>query len=367
MSRRRLRLLLVSPLPPPAGGIATWTQGVVNGPLSDWIDIDVVDSAPSAKQTVHGRSRLRFDRIRDALGLLARLALRLVRHRPDLVHVNTSYFWAFLRDGLAVWMASLAGARTLLHFRGGDFPEFAEGRRGPAGRFVEATLRRADRLLALTGPTRDYLERVASPERVRLVPNFVRLEDFGTPPDRSERGSGPVEVLYVGWIVEPKGIRELLAAAQALPELRFTLVGPVQPDFEASLRETLEVERHHVELLPPQPRDAVLALYRRADVFVLPTWREGFPNVVLEAMAAALPVVATPVGAIPDAVRDGCEGLLVPPRDAESLTAALRSLANDPERRRSLGRAARARAESTFSLDAVADQLASLYEELASA
>jgi glycosyltransferase involved in cell wall biosynthesis len=323
----------------------------------------VVDTAPSEKTTVHGRSRLRADRVLDALRILGRLGWALIRFRPDLVHVNTPYYWAFVRDGLAVWIAGAFGARTLLHFRGGDFPAFAAAQAGPARVLIRRTLRRADRLLALTGPTRDFLDAEAGPEHVRLVPNFVRLEDVGEPPDRSRRGA-PVRVLFVGWILEAKGVRELLAAARQLPDVRFTLVGPEEPSFMDSIRDDLSSLSDRVELLPPRPRNEVLELYREADVFALPTYREGFPNVVLEAMAAGLPVVATPVGAIPDAVRDGREGFLVPPRDVEALTRALDALAQSPELRAEMGSRARARASAVFSLEAVVEQLESVYREL---
>jgi len=364
MSSRRPRLLLLSPLPPPTGGIPTWTLGVLGSELRERWELRVVDTSPSQKKAVHGESRLRPDRVVDALRILAHLVLELVRFRPDVVHVNTPYYWAFLRDGTAVWLASAFGARTVLHPRGGDFPEFVEGARPRLRRWIHATLRHADRCIALTRSNQKLMEDVAGSERTRYVPNFVTLQDVGESPDRSAREDRPVEALFVGWILEAKGVRELLAAARALPEVQFTLVGAEQPDFVERIRAELEAQRDHVRRLPPCSREEVLELYRRADLFVLPTWREGFPNVVLEAMAAGLPVVATPVGAIPDALEDGREGILVPPRDAEALEHAIRRLASDPETRRAMGRRARKRVEGEFSRDAVIGKLEAIYREL---
>jgi glycogen synthase len=120
-------------------------------------------------------------------------------------------------------------------------------------------------------------------------------------------------------------------------------------------------------VLPAQPRSEIFRLYREADVFVLPTWREGFPNVVIEAMAAGLPVVATPVGAIAEAIEDGKSGLLVPVRDAAALEAALRRLIEDAALRHALGAAARARVESVFAFETVVARLAAIYDELLAA
>jgi len=360
---QRRRVLLLSPLPPPVGGIGTWTLGILRSPLADRFELRVVDTSPTEKSEVAGESRMRFDRVRDATRILRDFVRELVRFRPDVVHVNTSYFWAFLRDGLAVWLASVAGARTLLHFHGGDFPEFVKGTPPLVRRLIHATLRRADRLIALTGPTRVFLEETVGVESVRYVPNFVRLEDFGEVPDRTRR-SGPCDVLFVGWIIPAKGIAELLEAARRLPELRFTLVGPTRPDYLATVRPQVDALADRLRLLPALPREQVIDLYRQADVFVLPTWREGFPNVVLEAMAAGLPVVATEVGAIPDAIENGREGFLIPPRDVDALTAALAKLATDRSLRLQMGASARARVEACFSPLAVATRLGEIYDEL---
>ncbi len=360
MTTRRLRLLFVSPLPPPTGGISNWMVAVQESALQGEFEIRVVNSSPSAVD-VTGTSRLRLGRVADALRILWQLAVELLRFRPDLVHVNTSYFWAFLRDGVAIRMARLAGARTLLHLRGGDFPEWAE-RSGAAVRsFIRATLRRTDCVIALTVHTQRWLETEVEPERVRYLPNFVRFDAIGAPPDRSDRAGRPVEVLFVGWMIEAKGVRELLQAARALPAARFTLIGPPEPSFTATIEAELRALGDRLCVLPVQAREEVFRRYRDADVFVLPTWREGFPNVVIEAMAMGLPVVATPVGAIAEIVEDGRSGLLVPVRDAASLEAALRRLIEAPALRLEMGRRAQERALALYSFETVIAQLIAIY------
>ncbi len=361
---KRPKLLMMSTLPPSTGGIPTWTVGLRNSELAEHFELRIVDSAPTNFEAVSGESRFRGDRAVDAIRTLSRWIYQLVTFRPDVVHVNTPYYWAFLRDGLAIWLASLAGAKTALHPRGGDFPDFVEGAPRWLRFFIDATVRRATRCIALTRPNEALFREITDEDRIRYVPNFIKLQDLGEIPDRSQRREGRVKILFVGWMLEAKGVRELLAAARALPQADFTLIGAEDPDFVAEITPELEALAGHVKRLPPRPRADVLELYHEADVFVLPTWREGFPNVVLEAMGAGLPVVSTPVGAIPDAVREGEDGFLVPVEDAAALTEALRRLVEDRDLRLRMGASGRARAVEVFSMEAVIEQLEAVYGEM---
>jgi len=361
---RRLRVLLVTPLPPPFGGISAWTERVLGGPLGERFDIEVVDTSPPEKVAVSGESRFRARRAGASLWMLFRFMRALRRHRPDVVHVNTSYGWALARDGFFIRMANRAGIPSVFHFHGGDLPESIENSPSYLQAPIKKTLRQTSALVALTRHTHDYLEACVGVGRVHTLPNFVEMGAFRAMTRDTRRDALP-EVLFVGWILEAKGARELLAAAHALPGARFTLIGQIEPEFRATLSADLEALSDRVTLLPPRPFSEVLPLYERADLFVLPTWREGFPIVVIEAMAAGLPVVSTPVGAIPEIVREGIDGLLVPPRDAQALTQALAVLLGDPERRREMGLAGRERVKAHFTQEIVMAELETLWCEVA--
>jgi glycosyltransferase involved in cell wall biosynthesis len=278
--------------------------------------------------------------------------------------VNSSYYWGFLRDGAIVWLSSRMGARVLMHLHGGDFDVFLEACPGPVRWLVLKTLRRCQAVVVLTRDTQAQLARLLDPERVHHLPNFVRTELFSRSGPTERDPAAKVEVLFVGWVIGTKGVRELLEAARSLPGARFTLVGPIDPDFQATVSGELEELGERVRLLGRLSHEETAALYGQCDVFVLPTYREGFPVSVLEAMAASLPVVATPVGAIPDVVREGHEGHLVPVRDASALARRLRELVEDPARRRAMGCAARERVERYFSVEIVVAELEALYDSL---
>jgi len=186
---------------------------------------------------------------------------------------------------------------------------------------------------------------------------------------RRELGAGVGEgalVLMVARVVASKGVREFMAAAAELRAeraARFVLVGPADGERAASaLRRELEASPDVSWL---GRRDDVPALLAAADVFALPTYyREGLPRVLLEAAAMRVPIVTTPVPGCREVVQDGVTGLVVPPRDARALAAALRRLLDDAALRNRLTAAADERVRSQFSLERVAAEYAALYRQL---
>jgi glycosyltransferase involved in cell wall biosynthesis len=164
-----------------------------------------------------------------------------------------------------------------------------------------------------------------------------------------------------------KGQRELIEALAHVPDARVVLVGS---DLERGGAYERELERHAERL---GVRDRVIFAGRRSDavdvigaldVLALPSWTEGLPLVVLEAMARRRAVVATPVGGTPELVVDGETGLLVPPRDPHALADALRRLLADADLRRRLGDAGYARVRDHFSADTMTRRILAIYDDV---
>jgi glycosyltransferase involved in cell wall biosynthesis len=158
-------------------------------------------------------------------------------------------------------------------------------------------------------------------------------------------------VLWLGSVVLRKGIPYLVEAARTLTaaDIEVTVAGPIGITDEAVARAP-----DNVTFVGAVPRDRVSALYRAADVFVLPTLSDGFGITQVEAMAHGCPVIATPnCGRV---VTDGEDGYVVPPRDAEAIAEALRGLVQDRDRVKRMAKVARATAQN-YTLDAYARRL----------
>jgi glycosyltransferase involved in cell wall biosynthesis len=243
---------------------------------------------------------------------------------------------------------------------------------GIAARFSDAELVQSHEDLDRLVRTHAYPRR-----RTRLLGNGVDLARFRpavlTADERAKLRAGElgadddqIVVGMVGRLVAEKGLLELFDAARRLDDRYVVVVvGPDDPSKPDALdRETVRgAAAHGVRFLGM--RDDVDRLYGAMDLFVLPSWREGFPRAAMEAAASGLPVVATDVRGCRQVVDDGVTGLLVPPRDAASLTDAIRSLGDDPERRRVLGGAAVDRARAHFDERRVVDIVLDTYRRVA--
>jgi glycosyltransferase involved in cell wall biosynthesis len=202
-----------------------------------------------------------------------------------------------------------------------------------------------------------------APTSIAVIPNGVHVDSF--PPRRAERPrGGPPTVITVANLRPEKNHETLIAAAAVLaprfPGLRLRIVG-TGPRREAL--QALVASRglhHHVEFLGH--REDVPALLADADVFVLPSRSEAFPNSAIEAMAAGLPVVATAVGGLRELIDDGRTGLLVPrPDDAGALAGAVERVLADDALAARLGAAARAEARERYSFDRMVGAFEDLY------
>ena len=180
-----------------------------------------------------------------------------------------------------------------------------------------------------------------------VIPNGVRIPDEVGPP------AEPPEVLYVGRLSPEKNIDTLV---EAVGDLNLVVAG------DGPLRDRVP------NALGAVPHAEVERLLERASVLVAPCEREGFGLAAAEAMAFGRPVVAAAGGALLDLVADGETGLLVPPRDAPALRAAVERLLGDPELRERLGAAGRAFARERFGWDGVIERTLAVYRDaLASA
>ncbi len=355
------RILMVGPVAPPAGGMASVMQTLSHSPLNGDVELFVF-----ANNSDWGRALGPLGAAIRHLVLMLSLISRTIRKRIDLIHIHTCSSFSFYRNALDVVVLQMLGRKVILHLHGGRFADFYE-RAGSVGRAViRATLRRADAVIVLSERWRQWINWHVPDASVRVVANGVVVPRDPSPP--AQRNPGPCRFLFLGLLAEPKGVFDLLAACRSLHSdgvaFELTLAGPWNSPAER--------DRFHSKVLLDRLGDCIHesgpvesserdSLFEDADVFVLASHSEVMPVSVLEAMSHALPVIGTDVGAVSEMVADA--GAIVTPGHIDELACAMRSLAADPERCRTLGVLARRRVIDHFTDNAQARALDHLYRE----
>ena len=305
----------------------------------------------------------RAAKARVALAGFWRTALACLTERPAVVHAHSASHASFFRKSLLLLIARRCGARTVFHLHGGGFREFATVESGVLARWwIRHTLEASSVVIALSSGWADFLASFAPKATVRVVPNSVAVARLA-----SSLGEEPGRILFLGRANTAKGVYDLLAAVAALaprfPDIRLAVGGDGDLAQLRRRAAQLGVEERLDVLgwVGPQDKADQLA---RACVFCLPSHAEGLPMAMLEAMAVGKAVVVTRVGGIPEAVSDGDNGLLVPPRDVAALAAALGRVLADQALRARLGARARDSVAERFSTAVVGATLSGVYREL---
>lgn len=363
---------------PAVGGVEATLEELVVRLRTAGVDVEVLTtdlerSRPFSRRNYgpnpQGIPVRRFRAVRVAplplgLGIVApRMLATAVRSAADLIHAHAfGYFPTWV--GAAVRRLRSIPLVITTHADPGRGLPFSNLYHRSV---VRGTLRYADRVIVQSEREAGLLRGLGvPPEKIVGIPTGIALEEF---PGRKSPGSEPtVRLLSVGRLDrEQKDLSTLMRALARLPRSLAPHLELVGDDWGGlaparELATTLGVvDRLHVSVSPPRSR--VLDAYRRADIFVLSSRFESFPRVLLEAMAAGLPIVASRVGGVEEAVSEGSNALLVPPGDPGALAEAIAILGLDATLRERFGRMSRQRAEQ-FDWSVLLPRYLTLFEEL---
>jgi len=373
-TRAGLKVLLISPLPPPSSGIGSWTVNVTKeAAKSENLKVIVLDTAVRWRAVDNLSPIIRLtggsvQAIRDILRTFA----AILKHRPAVIHLNTSASFAAVKDISILWLAKRFGIKSVIHYHMGRLPELIK-KNNWEWRLIRKSMMLADKTIVLTRESENCIRKAEKSIDVVLVPNPVDISDIKvTASDvKRETDAKYPRIVFAGHVTESKGVTNLISACTRLPvDFTLDIVGPVTNQYKEQLREIAK-ERDdgnrfvfHGEVT----HDQAIQHIASADILVLPSLTEAFPYVVVEAMACGVPVVGTRVGAVPDMLDVESEhpcGVCVAPGDVDSLAQALSLILSDNQTRSRMAENARRRVEE-YSLSKVFSQLVTIWNSLVS-
>ncbi len=351
------RILLLTPsLTGTPGGITRYARTLVQSDVLERRGFAVTPVATHTKGTAARKGLL-------AACAAARVAMERPRHA--ITHALIASHASSIRKLALLAESRALGARTIAHFQSSSVIEWLTELSSWWRSRVFATLGRLDLVVTLGNRLADYFRTSGVRAPVRVIPNGVP-----TAPPRPPRAPGAERyVLAAGELGERKGTLDLLAAFAQVrtrwSDVYLVLAGDGQVDHARRRAHALGIS-DAVRILGWVDQPRLADLVANAEIFILPSYREGMSFAVLEALMQGTPVVATPVGEQASVIADRETGLLVQPGDIGGIARALEDLLRDPSLAAALGRAGRLRAQTAYSLEANHEAVADLYDELLS-
>ena len=356
-----LRMALVGPLPPPAGGMANQTRQLAELLRAAGAEVDLVPTNPPFRPAWVGKLPVLRAGVR-----LAAYVLRLWRAagRAQLLHVMANSGWSWHLFAVpAIWVARARGVPVVVNYRGGGAADFL----ARSQRQVRFSMRQVAALIVPSGFLVNVFQRFGI--AAEIVPNILDLARFrpagAARPGAAARQGGPRSQVVVARNLEAiydnaTAIQAFALLRQRLPGALLTVAGSGP---EAGRLQALVLAlgmNDAVRFTGTLDRDAMAALYATADVSLNPSLTDNSPNSVLESMASGVPVVSTDVGGVPFILEHGRTGLLVPPGDAQAMAAALYRLLTDEALWQSLATASQAEVQR-YAWPQVAARLLGVY------
>lgn len=384
-----VRVLAALPTPPPYSGPEINAALMLRGGLGPAIELHHVRTNVHTRNADKGRVRPMS--VARLLLVWLRLLTAIVGGRCDVLYIYLSQNrTGFLRDALLVLTGSLMGLRVVGHLRGANFQNFQRDAGPLLKTLIRAVCARLRGVIVVAARLGGQFDALVPTDRIWVVynavdPEFV-LETLPPCP-----GASSFRILFVGHLSAAKGFLDLIEALpdvlEACPAATFACAGEwldeewnIRRDEQgaamndataARVRSAWDVlcERYgsRVTWLGVLRSREKAAALREAQVFVLPSYSEGFPTVVLEAMGSALPLVVSPVGALPEVLTPGEHAVFVRPGDVPGIAAALIDLAADPDRRCHMGAANWQLVRERFLPDEIGATLASCLTACAAA
>lgn len=334
----KIRVLLAGHLPPPVGGIATYYQSLLSSSLPERVTLFFVQTSTHSRDLSQS-GRATFSNLVAAVNDCGRFFRAVLSHHPQICHIGTAFGLSFIKHSLCVLIARAFGSRVLLHPHCSLSILYTD-RPGWWRWLFRRAINLTDGVIALSSEW-TQVSQIVPGSRVFFLQNAIDLAPYQSIAQERmahPKQDGGVHILYLGYFGRAKGSFELLEAAQRISsegvEAFFDLVGSemVSGELDLLLQQIDAANLNRIVKIHPPVFDAEkLACFREADIFVYPSYYEGMPMAVIEAMASGLPIVATRVGGLPDLVKQGVNGILVEPGRSDQLADALRKVATDPQ------------------------------------
>jgi glycosyltransferase involved in cell wall biosynthesis len=338
------------------GGIVSVIKNIEDSPISEVYPMQRVETYITGSV---------FSRLLIFMSGFLKFWMKLYTFKPDIVHIHMANNGSFYRKSIFLLTARKFFRKSvILHIHAASFDDFYN--RFPLQRwYCHYILNQADKLIVLSQTWKEYFATIVSETAIEVLYNGVFVKQSLPPFLRKQHST--VNALFMGRLGERKGVYDLLQSIQQLQALGITATFNLAGDGEVDEVKTL-IQQYGIQdcvnVLGWINGEQKEKLMEEADLLVLPSYHEGLPMAILEAMNCGLPIISTTVGGIPEVITSGHNGLLIEPGDVHGLTSALEYLIMDEEVRIKMGLHNREIISDKFDINLLMGRLSGIYDAL---
>lgn len=287
---------------------------------------------------------------------------QILWNRPDIVHVHSSFGPSFYRKAPFIYLSGMCGIPVVNHIHGADFDEFYEKASAGKRRTIARVYGRCTRLVVLSQEWKERIARIVPPGRIDILENYCTI-----PKEPYDSGRKSGQVLFVGELGHRKGCYDIPVILEKIvekaPSVHLVMAGDgeLEQVREAFAKRGLT---SRVDFPGWVRGEEKRKLFRESAVFLFPSYQEGMPMAVLEAMSYGLGIVTTAVGGIPKLIRSGENGYIRQPGDVEAMAQDVAGLLTDTARCANLGARAREEAIACYGRKQHLERLGMIYESV---
>lgn len=371
-----MKVLLLSPLPPPVGGIASWSVNILAYYQQHDTEIDLLHFNTALKSRgitqINLSTRLRTG-VKDNFQLIPSFIGFIHKKKPDVIHITSSGSLGLIRDLLILNIAKLKKIPTVVHFRFGRIPEL-QHLDNWEWKLLNIIINLSSSVIVLDNKSQKLLTKIGF-NHVHCIPNPISERVEHIMPSDSQinrlRRKNFSQVLFVGHVTKNKGIFELIAACISLKDIidEVVLVGPYEEDIISEVFNKNIDDKLKIKFTGALEKEVVLDYMAQASLLVLPSYSEGFPNVIIEAMAMGCPVIATNVGAVPDMLDIDSEypcGVAIEPRNTTILAESICTMISDETKATEYSKNALKKVKNSYTLAKIITSYEKVWKSLTS-
>ena len=371
-------VLHVGPAPPQLGGMEAFVGHLLSSNLKNDYNLLLLDISKHKKRSsaykvpvgYTGSFKRSLKEMSKSYALSTRFFFRfwlmLLTKHIDIVHLHTGSYTSFWEKSLYVLLAKLWRKKIVMHIHGALFQTFYEQSPKFIQWLVRSILALCNAVVVLSKSWQFFFRQLIAEKKITIVSNGIDLSQLQS--IRFNKTSHP-SIVFLSEVSRRKGIYDLIEAGWRLKgsglDFQLMIVGGGEIDETKELVSKRQLEKYVTFHGPQHGRDK-FAFLKTAWCFVLPSYAEGFPLAIIEAMAFGLPVISTNVGGIPDMLKHGEHGFLCTPGDVDELAKFLKTILTDPSLRTKMGKMNRRLALDSYDINSAALRISVLYENLLS-